>query len=101
MRTENANDENETQASTIDAMLDSIRRANLAQSRAHFDNLMNDKVFAALDAEKVNIASSVYQTEEEPEVELEAEEEEVEETEISDEELEDLENFEDEDKTEV
>lgn len=58
--------ENETQ-SHMDAMLQAIQYKNLSQSRAHFDNLMQDKISDALEAEKVNIASQVYNAQEEDE----------------------------------
>ena len=52
--------ENEEQEATIDSFLDAVRRQNLAQSRAHFDNLMNQKLGDALDQEKAAIASTLY-----------------------------------------
>ena len=58
--------ENETQ-SHMDAMLQAIQYKNLSQSRTHFDNLMQDKISDALEAEKVNIASQVYNAQEEDE----------------------------------
>lgn len=58
--------ENETQ-SHMDAMLQAIQYKNLSQSRAHFDNLMQDKISDALEAEKINIASQVYNAQEEDE----------------------------------
>lgn len=87
--------ENEEQESTIDSFLDAVRRQNLAQSRSHFDNLMNQKLGDALDQEKSAIASTLYSfPEEEEEVEAEFEGEEFEEDEgeevfSDDEELED------------
>ena len=53
-------EEMENQQSTMDAMLDAIQQKNLALSRSHFDNLMQDKISDALEAEKVNIASTIY-----------------------------------------
>ena len=64
---ENSEIENETQ-SHMDDMLQAIQYKNLAQSRHHFDALMADKVSDALENEKVNIASQVYNN---PEVEEE------------------------------
>ena len=58
--------ENETQ-SHMDAMLQAIQYKNLSQSRHHFDNLMQDKISDALEAEKVNIASQVYNAQPEEE----------------------------------
>ena len=52
--------ENEEQEATIDSFLDAVRRQNLAQSRAHFDNLMNQKLGDALDQEKAAIATTLY-----------------------------------------
>jgi hypothetical protein len=69
-------DEMETQQSTMDAMLQAIQYKNLAQSRAHFDNLMQDKISDALEAEKINIASQIYNPQaevEEPEEDFENE----------------------------
>ena len=64
--------EYETQSS-MDAMLQAIQQKNLSQSRHHFDNLMQDKISDALEAEKVNIASQVYNAQAEDESEFEAE----------------------------
>ena len=64
--------EYETQ-SNMDAMLQAIQQKNLSQSRHHFDNLMQDKISDALEAEKVNIASQVYNAQAEDESEFEAE----------------------------
>jgi hypothetical protein len=63
--------ENETQ-SHMDAMLQAIQYKNLSQSRAHFDNLMQDKISDALEAEKVNIASQVYNAQPEEDEEFES-----------------------------
>lgn len=64
--------EYETQ-SNMDAMLQAIQQKNLSQSRHHFDNLMQDKISDALEAEKINIASQVYNAQAEDESEFEAE----------------------------
>ena len=52
--------EEQDHQSTMDAMLDAIHAKNLAQSRNHFDNLMSDKIFGALESEKVRVATSIY-----------------------------------------
>jgi len=61
--------ENETQ-SAMDQMLDAIQQQNLSQSRAHFDMLMQDKISDALEAEKVNVAASIYSQPQEDEDDL-------------------------------
>lgn len=71
-----ANDIEAQHQSTMDAMLQAIQYKNLAQSRHHFDNLMQDKISDALEAEKVNLASQIYNPQaevEEPEEDLEDE----------------------------
>jgi hypothetical protein len=73
----------EEQRSSMDSFLDAVQRQNLAQSRAHFDNLMANKIGDALESEKVAVASAVYGSQEEEELEqeldsLEAEVEEME-----------------------
>ena len=64
--------ENETQ-SNMDDMLQAIQYKNLSQSRHHFDNLMQDKISDALEAEKVNIASHIYNPQLDAEGDVEAE----------------------------
>ena len=56
------NDEGEEQdhGSDVETMLDSIRQKNLSQAKGHFENLINDKVFDSLEAEKIRIANIVY-----------------------------------------
>jgi len=73
----------EEQRSTMDSFLDAVHQQNLAQSRSHFDNLMANKINDALEAEKVAVATAIYGSEEEEELEqeldaLEAEAEEFE-----------------------
>jgi len=73
----------EEQRSTMDSFLDAVSQQNLAQSRSHFDNLMANKINDALEAEKVAVATAIYGSEEEEELEqeldaLEAEAEEFE-----------------------
>ena len=66
-----------TQQSSMDAMLDAIQSKNLSQSRHHFDNLMQAKISDALEAEKINIASQIYNhqpEEEQAEMELDYDE---------------------------
>ena len=63
--------EHEEQQSSMDAFLDAVQQQNLAQSRAHFDNLMGNKISDALEAEKVAVASAVYGAQEEEELEQE------------------------------
>lgn len=75
--------EHDEQQSSMDAFLNAVQQQNLAQSRSHFDNLMANKIGDALESEKVAVASAVYgsQEEEELEQELDALEAEVEEME--------------------
>ena len=61
----------EEQQSSMDSFLDAVQRQNLAQSRAHFDNLMANKIGDALESEKVAVASAVYGSQEEEELEQE------------------------------
>lgn len=68
----------EEQESTMDAFLDAVHQQNLVQSRAHFDNLMGQKIGAQLDAEKISVASSIYGLKDDDIEELEAEAGEVE-----------------------
>lgn len=65
------NVEDQEQQSSMDAFLDAVQRQNLAQSRAHFDNLMANKIGDALESEKIAVASAVYGSQEEEELEQE------------------------------
>jgi hypothetical protein len=55
-------DEGEEQGhgSEVETMLDAIRQKNLSQAKGHFENLINDKVFDSLEAEKIRIANIAY-----------------------------------------
>ena len=55
-------DEGEEQGhgSDVETMLDAIRQKNLSQAKGHFENLINDKVFDSLEAEKIRIANIAY-----------------------------------------
>lgn len=58
----------ETGEVSVDDVLAAIQQKNLGQARSHFEDLMGAKVSAALEAEKVNVASSIFnQAEEESE----------------------------------
>ena len=72
-------DEEETQEqdyeSNVETMIDAIQQKNLAQAKAHFEDIIGDKVNASLEAEKIRLANVVYNgsTEEADEVEDEVE----------------------------
>ena len=55
-------DEGEEQGhgSDVETMLDAIHQKNLSQAKGHFENLINDKVFDSLEAEKIRIANITY-----------------------------------------
>lgn len=58
----------ETGEVSVDDVLAAIQQKNLGQARSHFEDLMGAKVSSALEAEKVNVASSIFnQAEEESE----------------------------------
>jgi hypothetical protein len=66
----------ETGPVSVDDVLAAIQQKNLAQAKAHFNDVMGDKINGALDAEKVKIANVVFNNHpEESEEEVEAPEE--------------------------
>lgn len=67
--------------SEIDDLIDALQQQNFNQAKNHFDGLMGDKVADALDAEKINVASQIFN-------DADIEEEDLEE--LSDEEVEDI-----------
>ena len=71
----------EISTATVDDVLQAIQQKNVGRARAVFQDLMNDKVNSSLESEKVKIASQVFNTPGEPEVE-EPEYEEVEDDEV-------------------
>ena len=50
----------ETGPVSVDDVLAAIQQQNVGRARAHFNDLMSNKVTDALNAEKVKIASHVY-----------------------------------------
>ena len=50
----------ETGPVSVDDVLAAIQQQNVGRARAHFNDLMGNKVTDALNAEKVKIASHVY-----------------------------------------
>lgn len=50
----------ETGPISVDDVLAAIQQQNVGRARAHFNDLMSNKVTDALNAEKVKIASHVY-----------------------------------------
>jgi len=66
----------ETGPVSVDDVLAAIQQKNLAQAKAHFNDVMGAKINDALDAEKVKIANVVFNNHsEESEEEVEAPEE--------------------------
>jgi len=63
----------ETGPVSVDDVLAAIQQKNLAQAKAHFNDVMGDKINDALDAEKVKIANVVFNNH--PEESEESEEE--------------------------
>mgnify|MGYP003648998619 FL=1 len=57
-------DEDETGAqdyeSNVETMIDAIQQKNIAQAKAHFEDIIGDKVNASLEAEKIRLANVVY-----------------------------------------
>ena len=53
-------DQEQDYGSDVETMLDAIRQKNLSQAKGHFENLINDKVFDSLEAEKIRIANIAY-----------------------------------------
>ena len=68
----------EISTASVDDVLQAIQQKNVGRARAMFQTLMTDKVNSSLESEKVKIASQVFNTPAEPEVE----EPEVEEPEV-------------------
>jgi len=71
-------DEEETQEqdyeSNVETMIDAIQQKNLAQAKAHFEDIIGDKVNASLEDEKIRLANVVYNgSTEEPDDEVEME----------------------------
>ena len=58
----------ETGPVSVDDVLAAIQQQNVGRARAHFNDLMSNKVTDALNAEKVKIASHVYGNDFEDEV---------------------------------
>ena len=46
--------------SEIDDLIDALQQTDFNQAKSHFDSLMSDKVGAALDAEKINVAAQIF-----------------------------------------
>ena len=68
----------ETGPVSVDDVLQAIQQKNVGQAKAHFQDLMADKVSQSLDAEKIKIANNVFngaseEDQEEPEVDIESE----------------------------
>ena len=60
--------------SNVDTMIDAIQQKNLAQAKAHFEDIIGDKVNASLEDEKIRLANVVYNgSTEEPDDEVEME----------------------------
>ena len=74
----------ETGPISVDDVLQAIQQKNIGRARAAFGDVMAQKVNDALESEKVKIASSIFNGQEE---EPETEDPEVEETEEEEEEL--------------
>lgn len=56
--------EDETQEqdyeSNVETMIDAIQQKNVAQAKAHFEDIIGDKVNASLEAEKIRLANVVH-----------------------------------------
>lgn len=50
----------ESEPVTVDDVLKAIQSKNLAQAKAHFNDVMGDKINDALDAEKVKVAGQIF-----------------------------------------
>lgn len=73
----------ENEAPSLAAFIDDVSSKNFTGAQTAFDHLLGGKLQDALDAEKVRMAQSVYNGEEEQlELDLEPEEVEVEDSEI-------------------
>ena len=66
--------------SNVETMIDAIQQKNLAQAKAHFEDIIGDKVNASLEDEKIRLANVVYNgsteepDEDDDEVEMELDE---------------------------
>lgn len=70
--------------SDIDELIDALQQTNFNQAKNHFDNLMLDRVNNAIEAEKIAVASHIFNDDED----------------IPDEDLEEIEELEDEGESE-
>ena len=85
---------------SVDDVLQAIQQKNVGRAKAMFQNVMSDKINSSLESEKVRIASQVFNTPEEVEVEEPEEVEEVDEEEEVDVESEVSNLFDEDDETE-
>ena len=46
--------------SDIDELIDALQQTNFNQAKNHFDNLMSDRVNNAIEAEKIAVASHIF-----------------------------------------
>ena len=85
---------------SVDDVLQAIQQKNVGQAKAMFQNVMSDKINSSLESEKVRIASQVFNTPEEVEVEEPEDVEEVDDEEEVDVESEVSNLFDEDDETE-
>ena len=85
---------------SVDDVLQAIQQKNVGRAKAMFQNVMSDKINSSLESEKVRIASQVFNTPEEVEVEEPEEVEEVDDEEEVDVESEVSNLFDEDDETE-
>ena len=85
---------------SVDDVLQAIQQKNVGRAKAMFQNVMSDKINSSLESEKVRIASQVFNTPEEVEVEEPEDVEEVDDEEEVDVESEVSNLFDEDDETE-
>lgn len=88
----------DTSPEAINDFIDNIAAKNFAQAKSHFDNLINNRVNDALEQEKINLSSSIFNDDDD---EIELSDEEIDELLADTEENEGFEsNFEEDDEEE-